>query len=364
MKILLVSGIYPPDIGGPATFVPKLADYAAEKGCKVSILTLAKSAEETHDKNKLVKKIRRETSKLIRFPKVVFTAIKMMEDCDGVFANGLHEEIGISLIFRKRKSIAKIVGDPVWERAVNRKNTELDISNFNLRKLPPLYWVQRRLLVFSLNKFSLVTCPSEELVEIVRLWGVKTSVKMIPNGVNPVEVDSGKKDFDIVTVSRLVKWKKIDAVIRAAAIAKANLCVVGDGPELENLKKLAVSLNANVTFTGEVTEDAALAYMQKSTIYILFSLYEGLSFSLLQAMAAGNAVIVSNARGNVDVITHEKNGLIVDIDKESDLTSCIQILLANPKLRVAISDQAIKTVSEKYLLEDNLALLLNYLEIK
>ncbi len=364
MKILLVSGIYPPDIGGPATFVPKLADYAAKKGCKVSILTLAKSAGETHDKNKSVKKIRRETPKFIRFPKAVFTALKMMEECDGVFANGLHEEIGISLIFRKRKSIAKIVGDPVWERAVNRQDTDLDISNFNLRKLPSLYWVQRRLLVYSLNKFSLVTCPSEELVEIVRSWGVKTEVKMIPNGVNPVKINYGKKDFDIVTVSRLVKWKKIDAVIRAAAKAKANLCVVGDGPELENLKHLAFSLNANVIFTGEVTEDAALEYMQRSTIYVLFSLYEGLSFSLLQAMASGNAVIVSNARGNVEVITHEKNGLIVDIDRELDLTSSIQILLANPKLRVDLSDQAKKTVTKKYLLEDNLELLLNYLEIE
>jgi len=240
----------------------------------------------------------------------------------------------------------------------------LDITDFNLKQLPPRYWIQRRLLVFCLNKFSLVTCPSEELVAIVRNWGVKTAVKMIPNGVTPVETNLGEKDFDIVTVSRLVKWKQVDAVIRAASAAKASLCVVGDGPELENLKKLTVELNANVTFAGEVTEEIALEYMQRSSIYILFSVYEGLSFSLLQAMAMGKAVIVSNARGNTDVITHEKNGLVVDVNEKVELIGCIQTLLVNPKLRVYLSEQAKKTVNENYLLENNLATLLNYFEIE
>ena len=361
VNLFLVSGIYPPDIGGPATFVPKLADYAAKNKWTVSILTLAATTEMIRSNNSHIKKIRRDTIKLIRFPKVVFFGVKMLKESDAIFVNGLHEEIGISLIFRNRKSIAKIVGDPVWERAVNRGNTDLNISQFNSRKLKLRYWLQRKLLVFSLNKFSLVTCPSRELAVMVRNWGVKTSIEMIPNGVKSVDEGTEKKEFDIVTVSRLVKWKNVDAVIRAAASANASLCVVCDGPELENLKKLATELGGKVTFTGEVTELNALGYMRRSKIYILFSLYEGLSFSLLQAMASGNAVIVSNAQGNIDVVTHGKDGLVVDVNEEVELVDCIDSLLANPKYRELISDQAKQTVKEKYLLEDNLAKILAYL---
>jgi hypothetical protein len=64
-------------------------------------------------------------------------------------ANGLHEEAGIATLFGSRALVAKIVGDPIWERYRNSRKTKVTISEFQTTKLPYSLKYQRKLLVWS-----------------------------------------------------------------------------------------------------------------------------------------------------------------------------------------------------------------------
>jgi glycosyltransferase involved in cell wall biosynthesis len=81
----------------------------------------------------------------------------------------------------------------------------------------------------------------------------------------------------------------------------------------------------------------------------LLSDYEGLSFSLLQAMACGLPSIVSNAKGNTDVITNNSEGIVVDINTQDNITNAIQQLLAEPEKITNFGIAASRKVESNYL---------------
>lgn len=354
MKILLVSGIYPPDVGGPASFIPRLAQYLYEQGVEVEVLTLADHDVQEAQNTWKVTRINRQLWFPLRFVLTVLMGINSLRKCNAVFVNGLHEEIGIALRIINRRSVAKIVGDPVWERAINAGRTNSSIEEFNHKKLRISEKLQRFLLVGSLNRYKFVISPSQGLVDIVKNWGVRSDTSLVLNGIEDLGADRPEVKFNLVTVSRLVKWKQVDAVIRSASELNLSICVVGDGPELENLRKLANELGCKATFVGKVHENKAVELMKLSEIYILFSTYEGLSFSLLQAMNLGKTVVVSDARGNMDVVTHGYDGLVVSKNNQTELTETLKKLKSNLELKKSLALAARKTASGKYSLEQTL----------
>jgi glycosyltransferase involved in cell wall biosynthesis len=179
-------------------------------------------------------------------------------------------------------------------------------------------------------------------------WGVRKPIKVIENGVeinNHLDVQQTR---GVCVISRLVSWKNIDIVIKACEKAKVNCTIVGDGPEMERLKIIAASSKTKVEFMGKLDSKGVQNILYSSEIYILFSSYEGLSFSLLEAMAAKKAIIVSDVEGNRQVITNEKNGLIVTVGNLEKLTSAIKNLSDNPTIRKTLGENAETTVRMKY----------------
>jgi glycosyltransferase involved in cell wall biosynthesis len=101
-------------------------------------------------------------------------------------------------------------------------------------------------------------------------------------------------------------------LIRACQIANLSLLVVGDGPEMENLKKLSKELDASVLFLGQVGKEASIASIRRAKIFALLSAYEGLSFSLIEAMMLKKRILVSNAAGNLEVIRDGIDGIVLN----------------------------------------------------
>jgi len=81
---------------------------------------------------------------------------------------------------------------------------------------------------------------------------------------------------------------------------------------------------------------------------VLVSDYEGLSFSLLQAMACGLPVIVSNIQGNKDVIINNQDGLVVNLSEENALANSIKNLIKDPLKLRNFGNSAIKKVESEY----------------
>lgn len=348
MRTLLVSGIYRPEIGGPATYVPTLAEQLIKQGFKVDVITLKNSQADKIVEPWAVKFIIRDQFLGLRFIKTVVSIFLKSLSSNYVFANGLYQETALSLFVLRKKSVAKIVGDPVWERATNRGDTSLGINEFNRSDLRIKHKIQRIFLRWSLNRFTSITCPSRELVALVKNWGVTKPITCIPNGIAPVMKQVNTQEFDLISVCRLVKWKNLDKLIITNARNKTSLVIVGSGPEEETLKKLAKDMNSNVTFTGLLNEELVLNYLHRSKIYVLISSYEGLSFSLLQAMACGLPSIVSAIQGNMNVVTHEQEGIVVDLSQDDSLIAAINLLLNDAIKRNTLGKNSLVKVNSKF----------------
>ncbi len=157
----------------------------------------------------------------------------------------------------------------------------------------------------------------------------------------------------ILHIGRLVKWKRVDLLIAAmpgltGRFPDAELVVVGDGPELENLKQQAQELGVekHVRFTGGVYRPAELgAYMNESTVYVLAGM-GGLSIN--DAMTYGLPVICSVADGTEhDLVTDGINGYFFREGDAGSLTDKIALLFKSPKRCQAMGQESERIIREK-----------------
>lgn len=173
-----------------------------------------------------------------------------------------------------------------------------------------------------------------------------------------------KSERRLLHIGRLVKWKRVDLLIDAfARLTKnypdAELLIVGDGPELTNLKQQAANLHLqdSVRFTGAIYDPKALgAYMNESSVYVLAGM-GGLSIN--DAMTYGLPVLCSVCDSTErDLVTDGLNGSFFREGDVDSLTEKMEQLLASPvrckemgkeSERIIREKINLATVSERYL---------------
>jgi glycosyltransferase involved in cell wall biosynthesis len=352
VRVLLTVGIFPPDIGGPATHIPKVAKKLREHGDLVTVIALKPSHTIEYNFQFNLRLIKRRNIGF-RFittaGSIFFQAVKS----DKIYSNGLYLESALPIRILKKPAVAKIVGDPIWERERNKNRTNLTMIDFQSRKLTLKNRAMRAFYRYALNSYSCITCPSMELVEVIKGWGIKSEVKFIPNGVETPLLIGPKKEFDLIYVGRLVRWKNLDKVIYISAKLNLKTLFVGSGPENQELRFQAARLGAPCFFVGEQPKEMVQKYLESSKMFILISDYEGQSFALLEAFALGIPAIVSNVSGNLATATNSVDSLVVatedldtylpDIDKLLKNDERIQFLgqKAREKISMAFSEEII-----------------------
>ena len=326
MKILITVGIFPPDIGGPASFVPKIAELYSNSGHDVTVVCLTDRKQTDNLKFKVVR-ILRNQNLLIRWMKTVSQIIRQGYNADLLFVNGLPMESYIANIFTRKKLIRKIVGDWAWERGMNKKIINESFDEFQNNKHNLHLEIAKFSRGWTATKADLIITPSNHLKNVVKGWGVKeNSIKVIYNGTKlknkPDPIDDQPYDyFKFITVGRLAPWKNIDIIIEALSdYKKANqnfiFYIVGSGPEEIKLKKLVNDLDLEnfVTFTGQLQKDDLNYYLEKSDIYIQASSYEGLPHVILEAMSHNLSIISTPIGGTNEVIQDGKNGWVWELE--------------------------------------------------
>ena len=346
-NVLLVTGIYPPDVGGPATFIYDFKVYLIDHGHAVRVVTLTNMASENGDPG--VIRISRRYSRFVRAIKTIIRLKSSIAWADKILVNGLYEEFSIANFFHKKRFIAKIVGDPIWERYRNsNKENSLGIEPFqNLISLK--ISLQRAVFRFSIKSAQIITTPGESLSRIIEGWGLKKPILIINNGTYCREKQKLKDKFDLVSISRLVKWKNIDILIRETSSLGINVAIVGDGPERKFLEKLANhDCSTTYTFFGNLPSQSVHQIMDSSRVYALISSYEGLSFSLIEAMSIGMPIITSNIPANTKIIQNGFSGLVVDVDKANEFRDTLSRLLSDEELARNLSKNALNVARVKY----------------
>jgi glycosyltransferase involved in cell wall biosynthesis/Ser/Thr protein kinase RdoA (MazF antagonist) len=161
----------------------------------------------------------------------------------------------------------------------------------------------------------------------------------------------------LLYVGRLHPQKGLDVLLQAIRILTEepaqllDLRLIGDGPARGELTTLAdqLGLNDRVTFCGQ--SDQVMEELAAADIFVLPSRAEGLSNALLEAMAAGLPSLVSNIPGNVDVVEHERNGLLFRAEDPQALAECLTSLLEQEDLRRRLGREARQTVETRFSLE-------------
>jgi glycosyltransferase involved in cell wall biosynthesis len=308
-RVTVLTGIFPPDIGGPATSVPDLTRRLAEDGREVVVVTLADDAGVVSTEPFTVVRIPRRMTRVRRAREVVRAVHRTKPDV--VLANGLHVE---SALVTGTPIIHKIVGDWAWERCQNKRWSLVDVETFQRAHLPPRARAVRRLRSLVTGRARLVIVPSRYVRDLVQAWGIpEARIRIVPNAA-PTPVASKVPRFPrILFAGRLVRWKHVDHVLYALpSLRDLEFEVVGVGPQLGDLRRLSRSLGLDdrVVFHGALPRKAVLTKMQQSTCLVLPSSYEGMPHVVLEAFAAGLPVVASDAGGIRELVEHDVSGLL------------------------------------------------------
>jgi glycosyltransferase involved in cell wall biosynthesis len=335
-SILFFTGIYPPDIGGPATFIPQLEAHLDSMGRKFHTITLSDRDGVARKSKPRFSSISRKIPIPIRVLKVVIEGLRIARSKDVIFSNGLYEEASIVSFLSGKPLVSKVVGIPAWEahRQVSCHGEPLSqgLENFDKKRLPISLRARNMIWEWALRQSSSIVTPSVELACYLNSLGLKTSIKVIENGTRIVNTDAETYEYDVVTTVRLVPWKNVDILILAAKTFDFTLAIVGDGPERSKLAHLA-SGDERVSFLGALSAESVSRILMSSKIFSLVSSYEGLSFSLIEAWAHGKASVVSTSRGNIDALKNSDVSLRVPIRDVKATGIAIRSLLDNESLR-------------------------------
>lgn len=217
---------------------------------------------------------------------------------------------------------------------------------------------------------KIITCAEGNIRGSNLLSEFKNKCVVIPHAVDEWWAEAGEKayaewedniynnNFDninIVFVGRFVWYKGIEYLLRAYQQlegAKTSLTLVGDGPLLDSMKKLAIDLDLKkVTFTGFVSDKEKFEYIKNSDYMVLPSISEAESFAnvQLEAMALGKPVINTWLNSGVpDVCPNGVGGITVHPKDENELYEAMKTLAFNDELRIQYSRGAMQFAREHY----------------
>ena len=362
-------GIFPPDIGGPATFVPKIAKYFQDElNYEIEILTLSENKNSNINDDFSVKRIDRNLPIIYRWLKTIFTIYKLGKNKDLIFVNGLGTETTIANIFLKKKIIRKIVGDPVWERAYSKAKISESFDEFQVKNYGFSISLQKKVRSFSIKKSDIVVTPSKHLKNFILNLGFKNKIEIINNGVFIPEENTNiftNDQINITIVSRLVSHKNIEKIIRAISDLNDPLIylnIIGDGPELNQLQKISLESNNkdNIIFHGKLNRDDINHIFLKSDIYIQASNYEGLPHSLLEAMSYGIPVLCTPVGECKEILGNEDRGYILDLPvSKNNIKSKISEIIGEKDIANKKGERGKDFINEKYNLTNSFNLYKN-----
>ena len=178
-----------------------------------------------------------------------------------------------------------------------------------------------------------IVCPSESLKSLVLTRTPGTKVAVIPNGIdiNKFQIN-GNKQKRILLVSRMFERKGIQYFLRAleGLDLEHDVNIVGDGPYLRTLQQIAGNLKAKVRFCGwlENTSLELKELFETSSIFVFTSESENFPIVLLEAMAAGMAIITTKDTGCAEVVGDA--GLLVESRNPIAIREALIKLTNNP----------------------------------
>jgi len=218
------------------------------------------------------------------------------------------------------------------------------------------------------SSFSAFICLSSDVSEELRAEGVpEARLQRIPNGVDTARFRPADESERLETRTRLglpdsrplvlytgrfADVKRLDLLIEAVAYSgELQLALVGEGDEEDRLRKLVMDLGIGdrVTFLPRADDTAPL--YRAADIYASTSSTEGMSNSVLEAMASGLPVVAAAASGMAELVKPQTGVLVEDVNDPAAFAGALQRLAADPETLRLLGTEARALVSSSYSLD-------------
>ncbi len=342
MKIVLATGIYPPEIGGPATYVRALAEELAGRGEEVGVVTYGRAVSGERLAESFGIQYVPKCLPILRWFRYAKILRKVAKDADVVIAFS-SVSVGVPLILWKMcwplgfargkpKLLLRLGGDFFWERYTARGGMKglrdwyeqvckLQVASCKLV-------MERILMTFDHIVFS--TRFQEEIYEKAykRLPVHSVIENAVPTGIgDKVGVGERHETFRLLFMGRMVGFKNLPSLIEAVgSMDGVMLSLVGDGPKRLSLTAHRSPL-PNIKFLPPVHGEEKQRFFAEHDLLVIPSITEISPNVALEARAAGLPVLLTKETGLSDTLTQ---GMVVrDLITPEQIKGAIMEVMAN-----------------------------------
>ena len=320
MKILLISPTSG-GIGGIAQHVDGLSQFLTGSGHQVDVISSANTLTVP------IKRLKNPSFMLSSFLKT-----KFKKDKDIVHSH-------------------HITGAPAMKNFSCKKI--LSIHGIYSKNIAQLYGkttssLSKKYEKTALNLADAITVNSKEGYDYYTEMGF--NVVQIPNAIdlNIIPKKSPRQfENQMIFAGRLSKEKGIEILLETVTHLPDNyhLLIAGSGPLEEKVRNMAAK-KTNVHYLGYQSKQNVLSLIQGSDLLIQPSLEEGMSSTLLEAMACGTCILASNIEGISEIIENNKNGVLVEPNNSDELSNKILDLLPTKEKRLRMAKEGIEIVKQ------------------
>jgi glycosyltransferase involved in cell wall biosynthesis len=348
VNVLVVSGIWPPDVGGPASHAPELARYLTGRGHDVEALVTAAAApaSEPYRVHWVSRALPKGAIHLAAGAEIARAARR----ADVVYATGLFARTAAACAVVRRPYVVKLTGDPAFERARWRRTVAGDVREFQRGGGGIEGAFLRTVRDATLGGAAHVVCPSAFLRELALSWGVaEERVSVLPNPAPALPAlpprDELRRSFGIegptvAFAGRFGPQKALDVLVDAVGrVDGVTLVLAGEGD--------APVAGERVRFVGALPRERVLELFAAADASVLSSSWENFPHSLVEALAVGAPVIATRVGGVPEIVEDGVNGLLVPAGDAGALAEAIRRFFSDDALRARLRAAAAPSV-ERY----------------
>jgi glycosyltransferase involved in cell wall biosynthesis len=357
VRVLVVSGIWPPDVGGPASHAPDVARFLQQRGHAVEVVTTAAAPPAPFAVP--VHWISRSLPKGAIHVRTAAEIMRRASHSDVVYTTGMFGRSAAGAAAARRPYVIKLTADPAFERARRRGIVVGDVDEFQSLGGGTAVHLLRLARDTELRRAAHVFTPSAYLRQLAVSWGVRPDcVSVLPNPspsipeLAPREALRDGFGMDGPTLAfagRLTVQKALgDALEALSRVDGVTLLIAGDGDQRAPLEQRVdeLGLGARVRFLGPLPRERIIELFRAADASILSSSWENFPHTVVEALAAGTPVIATAVGGVAEIVHDGENGLLVAPGDVEGLAEAIRRFFGEAELRDRLRAASVASVAE------------------
>ncbi len=357
MRVLIVSGIWPPDVGGPASHAPDVAEFLRGRGHEVEVVTTSDAPPDTRPYP--VRAVPRRHRVGVRHFRGAALIRHRAREVDVVYTTGMFGRSAVGSAMARKPYVVKLTADPAFERSRRRGLVEGDVDEFQRRRAGAGVALLRFARDVELRHAAHVFTPSAYLRELALRWGVAADrVSVLPNPApvlppglparDELRRTLGLNGATLAFAGRLTAQKSLGRALEAVAGADGvQLVIAGEGPDRKQLEERAAELGIaqRVRFLGAQPREQIVELFRAADAAILSSSWENFPHMVVEALAAGTPVLAMSVGGVAEVVRDGENGLLVPAGDTAALGEAVRRYFGDESLRERLRGAAAGSVA-------------------